>query len=144
MRFARTILTQKEVREVVMVEKDVHKVEVRKAIENPEFRAHLQELYERLPAYAERVASVPPEQPYSAEWLGRVGRFCWRARERSGLSRREVAQRAGVPINLIRFLEVGLVSHEELNENALLRQYAEALGQPELLGELRQRFGVEV
>jgi len=107
--------------------------------DSPEFKAYMAELRMRLPGYARRAATVPPGERDSVEWLGRMGKFWWEAREREGLSRSQVAKRMGVTANQIRFLEFGLAGSEELTIDFLGR-YAAALGRPSLLEEFSATF----
>lgn len=129
---------------------------IRRAILNdPEFKIYMEELWVRLPKFGELAASIPAEAPGSVEWLGRIGKFWWLAREQQGLTRREVAQRIGVETDAVRFLEFGMGYSElgiidqdgKLNpsaavESPLVGGYANALGRPELLEQFRDRFSV--
>lgn len=114
---------------------------------SPDFRSYLDELYQRLPGYASRAATIPAGEFGSVEWLRDVGRFHWEARAASGLTRRQVAERMGVPVNAIRFFEFG-VSDRELglrvgtgeDSREFPRAYAEVIGRPELYSQYRERF----
>lgn len=120
---------------------------------SPEFRAYTDELYRRMPTMARLAALIAPGQPGSVEWLGRIGRFWWEAREETGLSRTEVAKRMNIDINTVRFVEfgygypeLGLVSPEgrinptSIAESDFPGRYAEALGRVDLLPTFRARF----
>ena len=110
-------------------------------VNSPEFRQYMDELFERLPAYAQRAAAVPPESKGSIEWYGRAGRLLWEAREKAGLSRYEVAERMHVPVGKVRFIEVGLADERELNDR-FLESYAKAVGDPDLYVRFRKTFGL--
>jgi hypothetical protein len=104
-----------------------------------EFRAYVDELWRRLRLFSKRSAAIPAEEQGSFEWLVAAGAFWRQAREEASVSRADVAQQLGISINQVRFLELGLVSRHELSERRL-RQYAEAIGDPELYDRFRQQF----
>lgn len=106
---------------------------------SPEFRGYMDELYRRLPAYARRAATIPPGTRGSVEWFGEVGKFWWRAREESGLTRYQLAECSEVPVNRIRFLEFGLALPEEVDDESL-RRYADVLGNCSLYDTYKHRF----
>ena len=99
----------------------------------------MDELWRRLRVFARRSAAIPADERGSFEWLSAAGTFWWEARERAGLSRDEVARRLNVPLNQVRFIEFGLVTPQELSERCV-REYARALGAPELSDQFRERF----
>src|SRR3989344_7699371 len=109
--------------------------------ESPEYRAYVEELWNRMPAHARRAATIPPNEPGSVEWLARVGKFWWEAREQTRLSRYQLAVRAGIKVNQVRFLEFGLAKPEELRDE-LLRDYAGALGKTDLYNDYQSRFAI--
>lgn len=102
-------------------------------------RAYLDELWGRLRMFSRRCAAIPAEQQGSFEWLSAAGAFWKTARERAGLSARDVALELGLPVNQVRFLELGLVSRHELGEQRL-RDYARTVGDPDLYDQFRERF----
>lgn len=102
-------------------------------------KEYLEELYRRLPQYARRAAVVPPNETGSIEWFTAIGKFLWQAREGKKMSRYELAERAGIHVNEVRFLEFGLVSLDYLR-SGVLKRYADALGRPELYSEFKQKF----
>jgi hypothetical protein len=99
----------------------------------------MDELWQRLRVFANRSAAIPADQYGSFEWLAAAGAFWWEARERSGLTRDEVAQQLDVPPGQIRFFEFGLVPLQQMSERRL-RSYAQILGEPELYEQFRLRF----
>jgi hypothetical protein len=104
-----------------------------------ELRQYMDELWQRLRLVARNSAPLPTAAPGSVEWLASVGRFWWQARERVGLSRAELAQRLDRPLNQVRFFEFGLFSVQELKQGFLL-EYANALGEPDLIARFREEF----
>jgi ribosome-binding protein aMBF1 (putative translation factor) len=104
-----------------------------------EFRAYVDELWQRLQVFSKRSAAIPAEERGSFEWLSAAGAFWKTARERAGLSTQEVALQLGLSVNQVRFLELGLVSRQELSERRL-RDYARIVGDPELYDRFRERF----
>ena len=106
---------------------------------SPEFRAYMDEVYRRLPTYARRAATIPPGEKGSIEWLARVGKYWWGAREQEHLPRCRVAELAGAHVNSVRLLEFGLALETELSPE-FLQRYATALGHPELYEEFQQKF----
>ena len=107
--------------------------------EQKELREYMDELWERIPAYARRAASIEPGARESVEWYAEIGKFWRDARERSALDRREAARRMEVHINHIRFLEVGVAGDEELDDD-FISNYALALGQPDLKLTFNEKF----
>jgi hypothetical protein len=99
----------------------------------------MDELWQRLRLVSRGAARVPAAAPGSVDWLARVGRFWWQARERAGVSRAELAARLDCPVNQLRFFEFGLFSPEELG-GGLVHEYARALGEPDLVGRFREEF----
>ncbi len=99
----------------------------------------MDELWRRLQVFSKRAAAIPAEERGSFEWLSSAGAFWWQARERAGLSRQDLAQGLGIPVNQVSFLEFGLVMPQELSERSL-RSYARALGAPDLYEQFRERF----
>src|ERR1700716_2931195 len=95
-----------------------------------EFRAYVDELWQRLRVFSKRAAAIPAEEQGSFEWLSAAGAFWKSARERAGLSAEEVALQLGLPVNQVRFLELGLVTRHELSERRL-RDYARTVGDPD-------------
>ncbi|HLZ26516.1 MAG TPA: hypothetical protein VKV73_04270 [Chloroflexota bacterium] len=104
-----------------------------------EFRAYMDELWGRLRVFSKRSAAIPAQEQGSFEWLSAAGAFWKDARERAGLSPDDVASQLGLPVNQVRFLELGLVGRHELSEHRL-REYARTVGDPELYDQFRQRF----
>jgi hypothetical protein len=104
-----------------------------------ELRAYMDALWQRLRVFAKRSAPIPADKPGSFEWLSAAGAFWWQARERAGLSRNDVAQRLGLQVNQVQFLEFGLATRQDLSERRL-RDYARALDAPELADQFRERF----
>jgi hypothetical protein len=119
-----------------MSEDSVHEDDVG---ESPEFRQYLDELWRRLPSYARRAASVPPEERFSVEWYHRIGDFWEQAREAASLTRYEIADIMNIPVNRIRFFELGMASPEDLQ--LLPPLYAGVLRSPELYFRFDQQFG---
>lgn len=109
--------------------------------ESSDFTEYLDELRRRLPEYARRAAAVSPEAKGSIEWLARIGKFWWEAREREGLSRYQVAEKLDVPVNSVRFLELGIASLDEVAN--LPPKYATALGRPELYSRFIEQFEID-
>lgn len=105
--------------------------------ESPEVTQYFDELRKRLPGYAQRAAEVPAGAAESVEALEQLGTWWQQAREQNGLSRRQVAERMGVEINQVRFVELGLATAEDL-QGEFLQRYAEALGDPELYQQYLQ------
>ncbi len=102
---------------------------------------HLEELERRLPIHARRAAAIPGGAPYSVEYLLRTGTYLSKARQATGLSRRELADRMGVYASRVRFSELGLLAGDEVNEIDWFSQlYAAALGKPELYAEFQRQF----
>jgi len=116
--------------------------EVPDYVNSPEFRQYMDELFERLPGYAQRAAAVPPESKGSIEWYGRAGKLLWEAREKAGLSRYEVAERMHVPVGKVRFIEVGLATEQEIS-NGFVESYAKVIGDPDLYLRFRKTFGIK-
>lgn len=123
--------------------------------QNEDSRAFRAEMFKRMPVYGNLAASIPAEAPGSVEWLGRVGKFWWKAREQQGLTRQRTAQQMGVGVSALRFLEVGLGYPElgivnpdgEINPNAaadsdIVKNYAQALGQPQLYEDFCKTFNL--
>ena len=109
--------------------------------ETAELRGYMDELWKRIPEYAQRAHDIPSGARNSVEWLKQIGDF-WRAeRENKGLSRQEVAERMSVPVNRIRFIEVGVPEEEDLNDK-FLQLYAEALESPEFPQSFKEQFGL--
>jgi ribosome-binding protein aMBF1 (putative translation factor) len=104
-----------------------------------EFREYMDQMWRRLRVFSKRSAAVPADERGSFEWLSAAGSFWWEARERAGMSREEFAERLGLPVNEVRFLEFGLVTPQELSERRV-REYAGALNEPQLYEQFRQRF----
>jgi hypothetical protein len=104
-----------------------------------EFRAYLDEVWRRLRLFSKRTAAIPPDERGSSEWLSAAGTFWKAARERAGLSAQDVAPRLGLSVNQVRFLELGLVTRNDLSEQRL-REYARTVGDPELYEVFRKRF----
>lgn len=123
-------------------EAEQRKKETLEHLNSPQFKLYLDELWRRLPNYAERAAAISPEAPSSVEQLGRIGKYWWRARETARLSRYHVAERMGVSVNQVRFFEIGLGSEEE--RETLPLPYANALGRPDLYVQFLKRFGLEL
>ena len=125
-----------------------------KFVDSSEFKAYSDELFKRLDVHLDLAASIPAEQPGSVEWLDRIGEFWRKAREQSGVSRNAIADQIGIPLNSVRFLEVGLgypelglIQEGKVNPSAALesdihRRYAEALGHPELLQQFQEQFSM--
>lgn len=109
--------------------------------ESPEFRAYLDQLWNRLPNYARRAAAIEPEEPYSVEWLAKAGRFWWDVREELGLSRHDAAEKVGIPINEVRFFELGLAEPIQVEDRAF--SYASVFNRPELYGQFCDSFGIQ-
>mgnify|MGYP001610657491 CR=1 FL=1 len=122
-------------------EEEQRRKEALDAVNSPEFKQYLDELWTRLPGYGEHAAAIRSEAPGSVEQLGRIGKYWWQAREAEGLTRYEVAERMGVPVNQVRFLEVGMGSEEEREILPVL--YANALGKPDLYVGFLKQFGLE-
>lgn len=99
----------------------------------------MDELWGRLRVFSKRSAAIPAQEQGSFEWLSAAGAFWKDARERAGLSPDDVASQLGLPVNQVRFLELGLVGRHELSEHRL-REYARTVGDPELYDQFRQRF----
>lgn len=113
----------------------------RDVFEDPDVKDYLDQLWARLPSYARRSAAVPPGDPSSIEWMGRVGKFWWELREQHNLSRYQVADLMGAHINEVRFFEFGLAM-PEVALSDFPKSYAEALGKPELYEEFREKFNL--
>ncbi len=111
----------------------------RELADSTQLKGYMEELRSRLPAFTRRAAAVEPEAPGSVEWLGRIGKFWWKAREDRELTRDEVAERSGTRLNEIMFLEAGLLTPQELKPD-FLRGYAEALGDAELFAQFQEQF----
>ena len=107
--------------------------------ESEELREYMDELWKRLPEHARRAASVKPDAHRSVEWYASVGKFFRQEREGAGLNRYEVAKKMGVPVNVIRFLEVGIPTDEELSSDFVLK-YARAIGKPGLWASFENHF----
>jgi len=99
----------------------------------------MDELWGRLRVFSKRSAAIPAQEQGSFEWLSAAGAFWKDAGERAGLSADDVASQLGLPVNQVRFLELGLVGRHELSEHRL-REYARTVGDPELYDQFRQRF----
>jgi hypothetical protein len=104
-----------------------------------EFRAYVDEVWGRLRVFSKRSAAIPAEERGSFEWLSAAGAFWKDARERAGLSPQDVALQLGLPVNQVRFLELGLVTRHELSEHRL-RDFARTVGDPGLYDQFRERF----
>lgn len=116
-------------------------MDIRDQVEHSEeMKGYMQEFQQRILEFTRRAAVVPPNSKGSVEWLGRIGKFWWQARENQGLSRYEVAEKLGVPVNQIRFLEFGMPTPNELR--SLTDRYAEALGQPDLSDQFCKTFNL--
>ena len=100
----------------------------------------LRELSKRLIRYNETTAGVEPGVKGSSEWLQRLGGFCWKAREHSGLLCADVARRMRVSPNSIVMLDCGLANENELNESFLSSLF-KAIGDPNLFGKFIKEFG---
>jgi len=101
----------------------------------------MDELWKRVRIFSRRSAAGMPDERWSPEWLEEIGRFWQQAREQSGLSRQDIAQRLDVTLNEVRFLEYGLATPSELKKGWVTR-YAEALGEPALDTAFREQFGL--
>ncbi|MBI2642182.1 MAG: helix-turn-helix domain-containing protein [Candidatus Wildermuthbacteria bacterium] len=110
-------------------------------VESRELREYMDELWKRLPEHTRRAASVKPGSHRSVEWYAQVGKFFRDAREQAGLDRYQVAKRMDVPVNHIRFLEVGVADEGELDRD-FLKNYANALGESELFDTAQRRFRI--
>jgi hypothetical protein len=110
--------------------------------ETPEMQEFVEELRKRLPAYAAEVGAVPANEPGSVEWLLRVGRFWWEARERCKLTRADVARKMGVDSNRVTLFEVGLADVADAM-NGFVDDFAAALGEPKLVSEFDRKFRQE-
>lgn len=121
--------------------------------DSPDIQEYQEELFKRLVVYARLAAFIPKEAPGSVEWLGRIGKFWWEAREQSGLDRYQMAERMDVHVNSVRFVEVGIgypelglitpdgkVSPEAVGESEFPRKYAQALGNPEFYNQFLEKF----
>jgi hypothetical protein len=104
-----------------------------------EFRAYVDELWRRLRVFSKRSAAIAADEQGSFEWLSAAGAFWKSARERAGLSAQDVALQLDLPVNQLRFMELGLVTRHELSERRL-RDYARTVGDPELYDQFRARF----
>jgi helix-turn-helix protein len=104
-----------------------------------EFRAYVDELWRRLRVFSKRSAAIPAQERGSFEWLSAAGAFWRQAREQASLSREELAEHIGVSVNQVRFLELGLVTPNELSERRL-RDYARTVGDPDLYDQFRDQF----
>jgi hypothetical protein len=104
-----------------------------------EFRAYVDELWQRLRLFSKRSAAIPAEEQGSFEWLIAAGAFWRQAREGASVTRDDVAEQLSISVNQVRFLELGLVTSHELSERRL-REYARALGDPQLYDRFRQQF----
>jgi hypothetical protein len=104
-----------------------------------EFSAYMDELWRRLRLFSKRSAAIPAEEQGSFEWLVAAGAFWRQAREQASVTRDDVAEQLGISVNQVRFLELGLVTAHELSERRL-REYARAIGDPELYERFRQQF----
>lgn len=109
--------------------------------ESPEFQAYTKELYRRLPIHVTR-AAVTAGEVGSNEWMREQGAWLWRNRRALKLSRYDVAERGGIDVHGIRFLETGSGIESELNPS-FLRSYVNGIGNPELYAEALQRFGIQ-
>jgi hypothetical protein len=104
-----------------------------------EFRAYVDELWRRLRVFSKRSAAIPAHERGSFEWLSAAGAFWRQARTAAGISREDLAEHLGVPVNQVRFLELGLVAPHELSERRL-RDFANAVGDPDLYDQFREQF----
>ena len=106
----------------------------------------------RIREYALHAAVVPADERGSVEWVEKIGKFWWEAREQEGLTRDDVASRMGEDVNGVRFLEYG-VGYEELHlsyngstltalDLEFAQRYANALGKPELFEAFKERFQI--
>ena len=102
-------------------------------------RGYLDGMWRQLRTYAKHTAAIPARQRGSFEWLSAAGSFWWEAREHAALSRDEAAERAGLSVSQVRFLEYGLLPARELSRRRLAR-YAQALGDADLYDRFRDRF----
>lgn len=107
--------------------------------ESKELREFMEELWERIPDYARRAASIKAGAPGSVEWYADIGRFWREEREQTGLSRYQAAESMDVHVNRVRLLEVGVAGKNELDRR-FVEGYAEALGKPELASKFGKRF----
>lgn len=108
--------------------------------ETLELKRYMEKLWQRLPGYARRAAALPSESAGSVEWLGRIGKFWWNAREGFGLDRNQMAERLGVDLDVVRFFELGLGEGKELTD--LPQHYATVFGKPELYDEFCHKFRI--
>ncbi|MBI4014942.1 MAG: hypothetical protein HY365_03225 [Candidatus Aenigmarchaeota archaeon] len=100
----------------------------------------MEELFTRLPGYAERAAAVPTEAHGSIEERGRVGKHWWEMREQQGLNRYKMAELMGQDVDHVRHFEVGLSTDTEFDTFPAL--YAKALGNMGLYQDFLQQFGL--
>lgn len=123
---------------------------------NSEIEAYQAELLKRFELCASIGYSVPEGAPGSVRWIGKIGKFWWKAREEQGLSSTEAAQGLGIGVGELvclevgmGYLELGLVNKSgelhfdvlgTLAKSEFPRRYAEVLKKPELCEAFREEF----
>lgn len=96
----------------------------------------------RLPRHTERARAIPAGQLGSSEWFEKVGHYWEEARENNGVERYDLAEKAGVHVNIIRFLELGLAYPEELQGNLLPQLSLCLTGNMSTFEAFSQRYNV--
>ena len=119
---------------------DHQDIEISQAQEQADLLSYTEELAKRLPAFAEKVSSIPKGQPGSIQWAKEVGQYWRSARETQNISRYGLASRMDIHVNTIRFLELGIVEVKDLP--ALVEPLSQAIGDPDLYTAFSQRYGV--
>jgi len=104
--------------------------------------AYMDVLPKRLSKITERAGAIPAGQFGSSEWFKEVGDYWREARENEGLSRYELASKAGVHVNVIRFLEEGMAYPEELRGDLLHLLSLNISGNETQSATFNQRFNV--
>lgn len=86
-----------------------------------------------------RARQFSPGEAGSPEFMREIGKYWWERRGEASMSRYQVADRAGLDVNSIRFLETGLPDENELT-TSFLSAYAVALGDPGIYDVFQERF----
>src|SRR5690348_18326035 len=100
-------------------------------LQTTDLRPYLDELWARLPAFADSAAGLPAEERGSIEWLAAAGAFWWRAREDAELSLEHAAEVLKCSVNEVRLMEYGIVSPSTFGPHRL-HHYSGRLGDHDL------------
>ncbi len=116
----------------------LEKVLTRRVRDSPEFRETMDDVFDRLPDFFVRVATVKVGARGSAEEHADIGNYWMQARLATGKSAHEIARLIGVEFKIIHAFETGLFTGEELSR--LPQAYANAIGQPDLYAQFKEQF----